>query len=341
MPKTSASSVASDALLSIRIEARNPFRYLSLPLLSRLQQAAAQPRRRLAKRLIGKPVRAFFRFAHRTGLGGLGVFALDVAGEKHRFKFNARNTQFTPTRNQAYEPELAALLDLLVGEHDTFFDIGANWGYFSLYVLSRPGFAGTVHAFEAYPPTFTDLNSIARQSPFGERLVCHPVALGNHNGIASMGLIDGLQSGTARLDGSGGLMSTEAKRLDDMGLQPPSVIKIDVEGHEANVFRGAARILSSARPIVIFENWREPSRPATTLEPIAVLEEHDYRFFVPVWIHDEDGLRHAVVATNTTPTDRFGLVEIGWQHRFLLTSQVNILAYPAERMAELHRLFEA
>jgi FkbM family methyltransferase len=298
-----------------------------------------RPRRRTAKRLIGKPARSIFRLAHRMGLGGQGLFALNVAGKEHRFVFNARNTQFTPARDQAYEPELAALLDLLVGERDTFFDIGANWGYFSLYVLSRPSFAGTVHAFEAYPPTFSDLNSIARQSPFGARLVCHPVALANHNGTASMGLIDGLQSGTARLDGSGGLMSIGAKRLDDMDLPPPSLIKIDVEGHEANVFRGAERILSSARPVVIFENWREPSRPATTLEPIAVLEKHDYHFFVPVWIHDVDGVRHAVAATNATPTDRFGLIEIGWQHRFLLTNQINILAYPAERVAELHRRF--
>ena len=341
MPKNSASTIPSNTLLSIRIKHRNPFRNLSLPLLGKLQQAAIRPRRRIARRFVGKPARAMFHLCYRMGLGGHGLFALNVDGVERRFAFNARNTQFTSATGQAYEPELSALLDLLVGEHDTFFDIGANWGHFALYVLSRPGFAGTVHAFEGYPPTFGDLESIASQSLFDERFVCHPVALSNHNGSASMGLIDGLQSGLARLGGSESLMTVDVRRLDDMNLPAPSVIKIDVEGREADAFRGAAQILSSARPIVIFENWREPSHPATTLEPISVLESFDYRLFVPVWVYDTGGVRHAVAATNASPTNLLGLVEIERQHRFLLTNQINILAYPTERVAELYRLFQA
>ena len=79
--------------------------------------------------------------------------------------------------------------------------------------------------------------------------------------------------------------------------------------------------------------------PATTLQPISLLEHADYRFFVPAWIHDWDKTPRAVTATNAEPTDRLGLIEIGWQHRFLLASQINILAYPAERLTELIERF--
>jgi hypothetical protein len=86
-----------------------------------------------------------------------------------------------------------------------------------------------------------------------------------------------------------------------------------------------------------------PDRQAGTfaVQPRLFLEEHDYRFFVPTWIHEANGVRYTVGTTNAAPTDIFGLVEIGWQHRFLLANQIDILAYPAERVAELHRLFGA
>jgi FkbM family methyltransferase len=47
-------------------------------------------------------------------------------------------------------------------------------------------------------------------------------------------------------------------------LPPPDVLKIDVEGAELNVFRGARQLLQAKRPILIFEltrpNWNEESR---------------------------------------------------------------------------------
>ena len=79
--------------------------------------------------------------------------------------------------------------------------------------------------------------------------------------------------------------------------------------------------------------------PSITLEPIAILEELDYRFYVPVWLHDPDGILMAVTAINATPTDRLGLVETGSQRCCLLADQISILAYPAEQTDELHRRF--
>jgi hypothetical protein len=47
-------------------------------------------------------------------------------------------------------------------------------------------------------------------------------------------------------------------------LPPPDVVKIDVEGAELTVFRGARQMLKAKRPVLIFEltrpNWEEESR---------------------------------------------------------------------------------
>jgi hypothetical protein len=38
-------------------------------------------------------------------------------------------------------------------------------------------------------------------------------------------------------------------------IPPPDVLKIDVEGAELGVFRGAVKLLESKRPVVLFESF--------------------------------------------------------------------------------------
>ena len=48
-------------------------------------------------------------------------------------------------------------------------------------------------------------------------------------------------------------IEVRAVRLDDVVREPPALIKIDVEGHEAHVLDGARKILGSARPLLFLE----------------------------------------------------------------------------------------
>ena len=61
--------------------------------------------------------------------------------------------------------------------------------------------------------------------------------------------------GTAKTDGSIETVSVPTVRLDDYfrAEQRVSLLKIDVEGAELEVFRGAQRILSEQSPLVVFE----------------------------------------------------------------------------------------
>ena len=160
---------------------RNPFSYSRLPLLSRLQLAAFRARRRAERRLIGKPARNIYKLARALGLKGRGGLTINAGDSVYEVAFDASNTQFVPAEDAVYEPELAALLDIVLDDDGVFFDIGSNWGYFSFYTLSRKSFRGIVHAFEPYPTNHRNLNDTANQCGFGPKLICHEVALSDHD----------------------------------------------------------------------------------------------------------------------------------------------------------------
>lgn len=87
--------------------------------------------------------------------------------------------------------------------------------------------------------------------------------------------------GTARLTGDVAATRIITRRLDTLKLPPPDFIKMDVEGHEAEVLRGGLETLKSSWPFIVFENIRDYSSPAKTLEPLLILANLGYRLYIP------------------------------------------------------------
>ena len=333
--------ISQEDIIRCRAVLRTPFALRTLPLLGKLHRAAFRVRRRLSKRFVGKPAKRLYRLALRLGLGGTGTVGVTVAGVERLVRFNARNTQFgafyLPQSLPVYEPETSALFDRLVGDASIFFDIGANWGWYSVLVASRPGFVGTVHAFEPFPETYADLVSVVAQSGLDGRIVCHDVALADHDGQSTMAFSDGVQSGLARLGENGGT-TVRLARLDSLGLPDPDVVKIDAEDHELEVLQGAAAVLEKARPFVVFENWLHRDRPGLTLDPFTLLAGMGYRFFYPGWTAGGDG---ACISMDPPSGNVLELALIPFLpvQRFQLPSQLNVLAVPKDRLAELRVRF--
>jgi FkbM family methyltransferase len=139
----------------------------------------------------------------------------------------------------------------------TVVDIGANIGYFTAHLARAVGPAGTVHAFEPAPANLALLRHNLALNQL-DQVVVHPVALGEQPGEATLHLSD-FNGGMHRLYDSvcceGEAVSVPVQCLDDL-FAPGSValIKIDVEGYEQAVLRGARRLLSSApRPRLVSE----------------------------------------------------------------------------------------
>lgn len=328
------------APVSLAVTRRNPFAVTHLPLIARLYRAAYSKRRRFSKRFVGKPAKKLFRLAyHGLGLGGDGEMTLTVDGTTRGLTFNARNTQFhalyLPQYAGGYEAETTCLIDAVLPDDGVFYDIGANWGFFALFAASRPGFRGRVHAFEPLPATYADLDSLVTQAGLRNTITCHQMAASDKESAGSMVVEDGLHSGIARLRAGGDGVSVPLRRLDDLDLPPPAVMKIDVEGHEAEALTGASRLLETIRPLVVFESWCEPRNPDITFEPFRVLAEKDYVFFQPAWARDATGYHYGVMEEPPAAAAVQNLILLPFlpEQRFLLGDQMNVFACPRERIS--------
>lgn len=156
-----------------------------------------------------------------------------------------------------YEPEVA-YLERALSPGKVFIDVGANFGVYTLVASKLVGEAGRVIAFEPTAESFAilrqnlALNHLANVHAF-------QVALAETRGKAwlyhgwdpvgnSLGM-DPLCGG----DGEEVQKETLDNILEKNGVDRVDVIKVDVEGAEELVLRGATRNLTEHRPVVIFE----------------------------------------------------------------------------------------
>lgn len=191
--------------------------------------------------------------------------------------------------------ELAGLEKLLefCAPDPVFLDIGANIGVHTLLLAAIAGPRGRVHAFEAQRIVFQMLmGNLAINSI--ENVYGHGVALGQAAGELSLPPVD-----YARPWNFGGMgLATESPNpqfapgtperaaadrhemvpvitLDSLKLERVDFIKLDVEGMEEDVLRGAARTLDICRPLMQVE-WM--GRDAGSL-PLYLIEHLDYRAY--------------------------------------------------------------
>ena len=159
---------------------------------------------------------------------------------------------------------------------DTVVDVGAHVGYMSLAMMARLGDAGRVFAFDPQPGVFEELSAnldAARKRFPGivVRVKCE--ALSDTAGTLGFVIPEGTTTnrGLAHIDPSGGGIAVEARRLDDYAdeLSPEiALIKIDVEGHESAVLRGATKLLErgAIRHVIMEEHARYPTEATVLLE---------------------------------------------------------------------------
>lgn len=139
----------------------------------------------------------------------------------------------------------------------TVLDVGANIGN---HAIAFAGIASKVIAFEPHPQTFQLLRlntmgfaniDIIEKGISDQRGALPAISPSANFGASSI---------TGRPPGAGEFAWTcNVDRLDDVyddQWGAIGMIKIDVEGHEANVIRGAEKILRQNEPIVLFEQHR-------------------------------------------------------------------------------------
>lgn len=174
------------------------------------------------------------------------------------------------------EREELEVLVRLLRPGDTFVDCGANIGLWSLVAAPLVGGGGRVIAFEPNPDSATRLTDHAAQSP---AIRVHATALSEEPGLLS--LDPGEHHNLTRVT-SDGSIEVEATTLDLAVDGPVHGIKLDVEGHELQVLKGAHRVLSTRPWVVVeFNTLHTPARRLGEWPVHRLLTELGYRASAP------------------------------------------------------------
>jgi FkbM family methyltransferase len=229
---------------------------------------------------------------------------------------------------------LSELLYRIIGQGDCAIDVGANVGAMTSLMARRAGALGRVYGIEPHPETRQLLSkSIALwpRSPLAcAKVEILPLALSRASGTAFLEEPEGFEvnSGIARISrnaerdvGRGGVV--EVRTFDELFAHVGKVrlVKVDVEGHEDDVFGGMRSSLATGSiDFIVFEDFRPlPSAACHALEDFGYstyLIDRDFwgPKLVPTFQRPKpiDGEPTNVLAVSSNQ-NLAGLEEAGWQ----------------------------
>jgi len=252
------------------------------------------------------------------------------------FTFDARYAVYRPFYlYPVYEPELFLLLQHLAPQIDRFFDVGASVGMHSHCLAANPDFHGRIDCFEPEPRTAEMLADLAGQLGTDERIAIHRLGLSDRTGSvqfespAATNDTSVVRVATGSKPGHG--FEADVSRLDDLGMPPPTAIKIDVEGHELQVIEGAEDTIRQGRPFIVFESIYESDG---TEAIVSRLRERGYALFFLELAGDGPG-EPRLDLDPAWRSVRLVLNPYSTELRRARRRTLNLFACPAERFSQL------
>jgi FkbM family methyltransferase len=129
---------------------------------------------------------------------------------------------------------------------ELFADVGANIGAFTILAAGAVG--ARVTAFEASPDTLEMLARNVQLNGLQDRVKVIPAAVGRSPGTARFSVGLGAENRVETGKEGGNSVTVKVTTLDEeFHVDPPILLKVDVEGFEVEVFAGAANLLKDSR----------------------------------------------------------------------------------------------
>ena len=193
------------------------------------------------------------------------------------FAFN-RNDSFVGRSLDIYgewcESEMA-LFDKIVPPKSLVIDVGANIGTHTVFLAKKVGIGGRVLAFEPQRLVYQTLCANVALNAL-TNVNCVHAAIGDNRESITVPLLNPRAEFNfgelSLLDQTQG--ETVSKiRIDDLALPRCALIKMDVEGMEIDVIRGATKTITTHHPLLFVEN----NRPKGSPELVEALSDLGYK----------------------------------------------------------------
>ena len=199
---------------------------------------------------------------------------LHGAGEGLRFNAASSHSGFILGN---HETAVQQFLASVLRPGMVYYDVGANVGFFATIAARLVGPSGKVVCFEPLPENARQIQHNAQLNGF-ENVTVRCEALGSSNRTevfhTSTEPTWGMLATVGKLpEKASGKIEVKVRTLDSLkaeGLLGPDVIKMDIEGAEADALKGARETLRAHRPLLVIELHR------TNAAVTSVLEELDY-----------------------------------------------------------------
>lgn len=223
--------------------------------------------------LIRKLIRSYtFYSPINKGKYRLSETAIKLSGkmmEETPIKTKDNRNLLFPTKNASYrfvyfigeyEPTITNIFRKLINSGDVCLDIGANVGWFTTLFQKLVGETGAVHAFEPIPQTFAMLSKNAAANKTSDNIFLNNLALGDVEKVIDLHLFPDLPDGHASISTFEHQnfetfpcpMITLNNYLKDKNIKNVNFVKIDIEGAELMMLKGADKLFEQNVP-PIFE----------------------------------------------------------------------------------------
>ena len=196
-------------------------------------------------------------------------------------------------QHRVFEPAEARLVNNFLKPGMVFFDLGANFGQYTLLAAERLGPTGRVHSFEPSARMHGELSFNVALNHMQDRCTLNRMAMSDKEGTARLSRYDA----GAEVYGSLGTQHWVKDRvigyeevttttldayITDHDIDRVDLIKMDIEGAEFSVLRGGTRLLAEAdAPAIVLEmvDFNAKGFGHTALDVWDYLESFGYRLF--------------------------------------------------------------
>lgn len=232
---------------------------------------------------------------------------VELAGASLELNPRDRTLSETLWRTGSWEPEQTKQLLQRLQPGDTFIDIGANLGYYTVLAATRVGPTGRVIAFEPDPESFTLLQRNVQRNALTQ-VVLENKAVGAESGTLKLFLSTANRGDHRIYDPGGGRTSVEVDivALDAYMAQAGGAvrfIKIDTRGAECAILAGMQTTLTTQRAMGLAVAYTPSFVEAMGYEPRRCFGALEALGFSLQWIDEARGTVARTTAAALPPAD--------------------------------------